>query len=380
MHSLFAVDMLVMGYILIDVFASALSYAIAGEFITSMNVVHTWDTIIFVVASDIFLAGGILLVVVIWNRFFKRTNEKSLGLLVLFPVSQSVFFCACSYQTWTVFGLDLMNNPFMLASILLSLVAVIAMCRALMQNTKTHELARKLTEMHHKMDMQLQYYEALAEKMQEVREYRHDINNLIDVTESLLRDRTSTGDGRVLLEDLKVKTANTRMPVFSSNPTVNAVLYHKQTSARELGVDFRVNMEVCEDFPFERSDICSVFANLLDNAVREASQTENGFTEISAGRRMGLLKSEVINSTSKQINSGRGRPATDKPDPEKHGFGLEIVESIVKKYDGKFVLVAENGIARAAVSLPLCLLSVNEKHWNWAHSNRNDLVIPTINE
>ena len=143
------------------------------------------------------------------------------------------------------------------------------------------------------------------------------------------------------------------MPVFCRNPTVNAVLYHKQCSAKELGLDFRVNMSVCEDFPFERTDICSVFANLLDNAIREAAGSGDGFTEVSASRSMGLLRIEIRNSTSKELDSGKGKVFSDKSEPEKHGYGLEIVENIAAKYDGKFLLTAESGIARASVTLPL---------------------------
>lgn len=68
---------------------------------------------------------------------------------------------------------------------------------------------------------------------------------------------------------------------------------------------------------------------------------------------MGLLHIEVKNSTSKNLSPEKGKPASDKNEPEKHGYGLEIVENIAEKYDGKFILTAENGTARAAVTLPL---------------------------
>lgn len=157
----------------------------------------------------------------------------------------------------------------------------------------------------------------------------------------------------MLLEELKEKTANAKMPVFSGNPTVNAILYHKQQTAKELGAEFRVNIPMSEDFPFERSDICSVFANLLDNAIREVSGAAEGFIEVGASRSMGLLLIEVRNSTSKVLNSEKGKPASDKSEPQKHGLGLEIVGNIAEKYDGKFLLTAENGTARAIVSLPI---------------------------
>ena len=106
----------------------------------------------------------------------------------------------------------------------LSIAADILMYRALMQNTKTQELTQKLNDMQHEMDMQLQYYDGLADKMREIREYRHDINNLIEVTESLLRRKTTSEDGRMLLEELKEKTAADVTEAF----TTAAAAYYEQ--------------------------------------------------------------------------------------------------------------------------------------------------------
>ncbi len=353
MYRLFASGLLIVGSIIMDICVSCFVMLINVDLLTSLKTVHTWDTIVMVIAMNFFFTGGFLLIMSVWNHFFKKSHVKSLGLFVMFPVSQFFFFCACAYQTWTGERLDLISNPFILVAVVLSIAADILMYRALMQNTKTQELTQKLTDMQHEMDMQLQYYDGLADKMQEIREYRHDINNLIEVTESLLRRKTTSEDGRMLLEELKEKTANAKMPVFSGNPTVNAILYHKQQTAKELGAEFRVNIPLSEDFPFERSDICSVFANLLDNAIREVSGAADGFIEVSASRSMGLLLIEVRNSTSKVLDSEKGKPASDKSEPQKHGLGLEIVGNIAGKYDGKFLLTAENGTARAIVSLPI---------------------------
>lgn len=353
MYRLFAAGFLAAGSIIMDVCVSGFVMLIDVNLLVSLKTFHTWDTIIMIIAMNFFFTGGFLLIMSVWNHFFRKSHVKSLGLFVMFPVSQFFFFCACAYQTWTGERLDLISNPFIIIAVVLSIAADILMYRALMQNTKTQELTQKLNDMQHEMDMQLQYYDGLADKMREIREYRHDINNLIEVTESLLRRKTTSEDGRMLLEELKEKTANAKMPVFSGNPTVNAILYHKQQTAKELGAEFRVNIPMSEDFPFERSDICSVFANLLDNAIREVSGAAEGFIEVSASRSMGLLLIKVRNSTSKVLNSEKGKPASDKSEPQKHGLGLEIVGNIAEKYDGKFLLTAENGTARAIVSLPI---------------------------
>ncbi len=333
-----------------DIAVSSISYLAYNKFLASKATEHSWDTLIYVLMTDIILASVMFVLIVLWNKFFHKAHTRSLLLFVLFPISQYVFFAACSYQTWTVSQLSLLDNPFIIAAIVLSLLADIAMLRALTQNSKMQQLKQRLADMQHEMDIQLQYYDGLADKMQEVREYRHDINNLISVTEALLLG-SCTDDGRILFEELKEKAAASAMPIYSADPTVNAVLYHKAQAAKEKGISFSVSMARDECFPFERSDICSMLANLLDNALREAEKFSDSFVEVSVSKSMGLLHLNVTNSTDKSI--GSERPSSDKPDSEKHGFGLEIVERVADKYNGKFVLSADNGTARAAVVLPL---------------------------
>ncbi len=350
-YRVFATVLTVLAALPMDIIASYAVMAIFGEF--PMFAAHTWNTVIFIFASDFLFAGGYLLVTIVWNKFIKKSHSGSLALFALFPLSQFVFFCAGSYQTWTVSKLDLMRNPFMLPSIIFSLVADIAMYIALLQNTKTRELAAKLTKMQREMDMQLQYYDGLARQIKQVCEYRHDINNLIEVTEALLHSESCSEDGRLLLEEIKERASSSKIPVYSANPTVNAVLYHKTDMARRKEIDISVSIDASESFPFERSDICSVFANLLDNAIREAADTERGFVSVTAARKKGLLFIEVTNSTKKSFDMEGAKLPTDKEDKGNHGLGLAIVDNIAKKYDGSFMLTAENGTARAVLTLPL---------------------------
>ena len=203
MYRLFAAGFLAAGSIIMDVCVSGFVMLIDVNLLVSLKTFHTWDTIIMIIAMNFFFTGGFLLIMSVWNHFFRKSHVKSLGLFVMFPVSQFFFFCACAYQTWTGERLDLISNPFIIIAVVLSIAADILMYRALMQNTRTQELTQKLNDMQHEMDMQLQYYDGLADKMREIREYRHDINNLIEVTESLLRRKTTSEDGRMLLEELK---------------------------------------------------------------------------------------------------------------------------------------------------------------------------------
>ncbi len=363
----FAIGLEMATFLLMDIIISVITYEIYGDILTINFSQHTWDTIIYIIGTDVVFSAGTFLMYILWLRFFKKSHIRSISLFCLFPLSQFAFFAASSYHTWGMAKTDLIKNPFIIVAIGLSLLADVAMYRALIQNTKMQQLTQKLGEMQHEMDLQLQYYDGLAQKITEIREYHHDINNLITVTESLLQHNSYTDEGKAMLEDIKDRSHQMKLPVYSENPTVNAVLYHKKSTADEHNLRFEINIRREESFPFERTDICSVLANLLDNALREAKEVQNGFVEISSDRSFGMLRIEVKNSTTKTIDSEKAILKTDKPDQDKHGYGLEIIKNIAEKYNGKFVLTAKDGIARAGVILMITdknapELIVNREH------------------
>lgn len=184
--------------------------------------------------------------------------------------------------------------------------------------------------------------------MTEIREYRHDINNLVSVAEALMTDDSSQSS-KDFIGEMKNKAEGMKIPVYTSSEIANAVLWKKEQEAKQAGVDFRVKADIGESFPLDKTDICSLFANLLDNAVNEAKETEEKSVEVTAGRRFGLLMIEVVNSAKDNGEFAGKKPKSAKEGD--HGHGLEIVEKIAEKYGGKFVFELKDGKARAAVSL-----------------------------
>ena len=102
MYRLFAAGFLAAGSIIMDVCVSGFVMLIDVNLLVSLKTFHTWDTIIMIIAMNFFFTGGFLLIMSVWNHFFRKSHVKSLGLFVMFPVSQFFFFCACAYQTWTL--------------------------------------------------------------------------------------------------------------------------------------------------------------------------------------------------------------------------------------------------------------------------------------
>ncbi len=348
---IFAAFVLMLLLTITDIIASAIVLKQYGYYpfnVTPKN----WDSVIVSLMADLMFLTFILPACIIWRKKFMNIENRSFGLFILFPISQVLFLCAFSYKTWTSKDFSVFDNAFAVIALIVSLVADIAMYRALKENSEVEKIKLRMEEMERSLEMQFRYYEALAEKYDEIRKYRHDINNLLSAAEALIQNNISPSDGAALIKEMKEKASDMSIPVFCSNPMVNTVLWQKKRTAEELGVKLEISMEFREDFPFERFDICSLFVNLADNAISEAQKHKKSVITVKAARKIGKLFIEFTNPLSEDIISGKEKLKTTKSD-ENHGHGIEIINKIAEKYDGSFTLKYSEGFAVARVCLTI---------------------------
>ncbi len=346
---LFAVGIIEASALLIDAALSAFfseTVQILENYYPTKTVPYTWNAVFAMITLNVMYSCMFVLIVIIWCKVIKKYNIKSLSLFILFPVGQALFTVACAYPT-TKF--KVLENPFMSIAVIVSIASDIIMFIALRDNNNLETAKERAAAAEKEMELQLQYYSELIEKMTEIREYRHDINNLVSVAEALITDDSSQSS-KDFIGEMKHKAEGMKIPVYTSSEIANAVLWKKEQEAKQAGVDFKVKADVGESFPLDKIDICSLFANLLDNAVNEAKETEEKTVEVTMGRRFGLLMVEVVNSANDNPEiAGRKKPKSAKEGD--HGHGLGIVEKIAEKYGGKFVFEVKDGKARAAASL-----------------------------
>lgn len=333
---------------LVDAVYSSIVLEALGYFATKLET-KTWVSVMMSLLFYVIFSIIMLGVIILWRKKVRKLQIKSIGLFMLFPLGQLLFLSACTFPTWTG-DFQIFSNGFVVIAFIVSLLSDIVMFYALRESSRIEEMKIRMMEMEHSLEMQYQYYESIMKKQDEVREYRHDINNLVATVEALVEKNISLAEGAAMAEELKEKTKNMTIPLFCSNPIVNTVLWQKNKEAIKQGTNFIINIKPEEDFPIDRIDACSLFANLLDNAIRETSEFENSVISVTAARKIGLLFIEISNTSDKEFIFGKDKLKTTKQE-KNHGHGIEIVQKIVEKYDGSFIFKGENGIATAKISL-----------------------------
>lgn len=209
-----------------------------------------------------------------------------------------------------------------------------------------HSLWRQMRiyENVHMLEIQRQDYDALCQKMEMGRIYRHDMRHHLATVEGLLQQEDHEGALRYI-RSLSGGLEALTEPARCANPAVNAVLTAciVQAANAECGVETR--LRVPEKLPFEETDLCVILANTLENAIHACQELPEERRKIEL--RMELTKNQrllisVENPCARAV-SFREDGLPGGPRREGHGLGLQSVKRVAEKYGGLFRCQCDGG-------------------------------------
>ena len=100
-------------------------------------------------------------------------------------------------------------------------------------------------------------------------------------------------------------------------------------------------------------DLCIVLGNLIDNAIEANERIDKECREINLEMRQNgdYLYVKISNPLNGKLSIENGKIKTTKKDTIFHGFGLESIEEIAKKYSGSVTYKQKNDFFIAIVLL-----------------------------
>ena len=290
------------------------------------------------------LAAALVLSALVF-RFLRRPfrdyvlENRSGWLLLSFPAV--MLFLLFSYWANTV------TDPLFLLLILLtalSLAGVMAwglISAADLRHTAAAEQAARL-----QLEHQRQEYEALREKLEQGRRYRHDMRHHLQVLEGLFRQAKSR-EGLEYIGVLNGQLHDLAPEVCCANVTVNALLRSFLGRARACGCAVDLRAEIPPHCPVDELDLCVILANGIENAIHACQKNERAEDKwIRIGvtaHESGVITLKIENPCREEIAFGpNGLPKV--PPSGEHGIGLKNVETVVNHYGGVLTCEQTGGV------------------------------------
>ena len=196
------------------------------------------------------------------------------------------------------------------------------------------------------------HYDEVENMYRQVRGWRHDYRNHIQV----MKAYAAQGDMEAIKEyldklDTDLSTVDT--VIKTGNSMADAILNSKISLARSKHIEVKADAHIPFKLKTSEIDLCVIIGNLFDNAI-EASLTlpeEQRLIRVYMDMKNTQLYISFTNFTSgKKLKKQGRRFSSTKGDG--HGFGLVRIDNIIDRLGGYISRNSEDGAFTTEILIP----------------------------
>ena len=185
------------------------------------------------------------------------------------------------------------------------------------------------------------YYKKINKEKDKVRSLYHDMKNHIICINSLCEEGDIAKIKKYIDSmDINLLSFNKlSKDIKTGNMILDSILRVKKEVCLEKKIDFLIDVDFSKSDFMDMIDICTIFSNLIDNAIEACDKIENQKIHKTI-----TLKSRYIdkfniilieNTKVNNIKKGKFVFLTNKNNSYMHGIGLKNVVKTVEKYFGQ---------------------------------------------
>jgi hypothetical protein len=227
-------------------------------------------------------------------------------------------------------GIDIMFVVF-----LIIFAFVIYLSQRLIEEIKTAE-NRKFIGLHNE-ELEINYKKLNCLYAQNSKNF-HEFNHHISIMKSYVKNKDYESLNGYL-SNLDMNTEHGKI-FHTGNSVIDVVLNINNQEMEDNNISFDTNLQISENINIPKPDLCSLLANILENAIEAEKKTEaQRNIKLSIETKGNML---FISAT----NSAASNPELNNFNSVKkgnHGWGMKIIKEIAEKYNGEVLTEFENG-------------------------------------
>jgi hypothetical protein len=326
-------------YIIDDLLLVIVSIFVTGHSLYGEQISEKHVDIIFAVNNLIMIFVNMSYINII--KVIKNMDKEKVNIIVIIGCILSNFIIAFMnslpyvsnmrifrtvYDKLVIFNSNITPKLSFMSSILLTMVVFKSI-----KDIKDKNEEDLLKE---KIDMQYKYYINLQESQNKVKRLYHDMSNHIMCIKTMSSEQEDLNN---YIDGIS-KNLNEFKEIYNTgNMILDIILNEKQAKCNENDISLYCDINFSKCNFIEMTDVCSIFSNILDNAIEACNKINNCEKYIKI--RGTVVKSYYVirckNSKINKVKMKNNKVITSKRDKFIHGIGLKSVKSSLKKYDGE---------------------------------------------
>lgn len=202
------------------------------------------------------------------------------------------------------------------------------------------------TTLDHLHKMEISRYKGILEQYRKQANVRHDLKNHF-ISLSALAEHEEWDK----LKEYLLKIYHAGMigedEIETGNSVVNAIVNTKRQTAGQKNIKFDCNINISKPLIMDEYDLCIIWGNILDNAIKAADVSEERYIFVQAE----IVKKNLIINVKNSVGSDMQRKDFEV---QNWGTGLKNINKIVKKENGIMDIEIKNMVFEISILLPVC--------------------------
>lgn len=193
---------------------------------------------------------------------------------------------------------------------------------------------------------EIDYYRSMSEQFRNQVNVRHDMKNHL-ISLSALAERNEWEKLSDYLSKICSEGFIENNETDTGNSVINALIHTKRQTAVDKSIKFSCDINIKQPLAADEYDLCVIFGNILDNAIKAAEDTKD--EQFVSVRTEAVKNYLVINVKNSAVN------LPDRFDVQNYGTGLMNVRKTVEKSKGIMEIRTNSGYFEISILLPLAM-------------------------
>ena len=182
------------------------------------------------------------------------------------------------------------------------------------------------------LDAEIRRYDEMTKKNRDIRAFRHDYQNNLFSIKAFIKDGR-IDEAEKYIDEISSSLSRTSGGPITGNYLADAIISEKSANAKDVNVSIKFSGSIPSE-GIGNYDLCTILANLIDNAIRAAAEVSPCTVNIDSCKKNGGVVIKISNPIKEKVTIKNSTIQSTKRDRENHGFGLQNVKKAVQKYDG----------------------------------------------